>query len=126
MPTKPLRPCRHPGCPALVKAGDLYCPEHLSLHPLPHPKSRTPRPSSASRGYGYKWRQVRKAYLNKHPLCVRCLAQGKFVTATVVDHIIPHRGNPDLLWNEANYQALCKPCHDRKTWTEDRKRGDSD
>lgn len=32
----------------------------------------------------------------------------------------PHRGDQKLFWDESNWQALCKPCHDRKTWTEDR------
>ena len=114
MPRKSKCPCRHPNCPVLIEVGQLYCPEHLPLHP------EVQRPSAESRGYGYKWRKISKAYLRKHPLCVKCLQEGRFVTATVVDHIVPHRGNPDLMWNEGNYQALCKSCHDRKTWTEDR------
>ena len=43
----------------------------------------------------------------------------RYVQATVVDHIIPHRGNEVLMWDENNYQALCKECHDRKTGHED-------
>lgn len=35
--------------------------------------------------------------------------------STVVDHIIPHRGNMDLFWYEENWQPLCKRCHDKKT-----------
>ena len=31
----------------------------------------------------------------------------------VGDHIQPHRGDPDLFWDEDNVQTLCKPCHDR-------------
>ena len=41
-------------------------------------------------------------------------------TETVVDHIVPHRGDQQLFWNQSNWQALCKPCHDHKTMTEDR------
>jgi 5-methylcytosine-specific restriction protein A len=33
----------------------------------------------------------------------------------VVDHIIPHRGNRELFWDTENWQALCTPCHNRKT-----------
>ncbi|WP_317617964.1 HNH endonuclease [Rhodobacter capsulatus] len=33
--------------------------------------------------------------------------------ASVVDHITPHRGNKALFWDRYNWQALCKPCHDR-------------
>jgi 5-methylcytosine-specific restriction endonuclease McrA len=36
-------------------------------------------------------------------------------TSAVVDHIVPHRGNPDLLWSEWNWQALDKRAHDLKT-----------
>ena len=39
-------------------------------------------------------------------------------SATVVDHITPHQGNQNLFWDTNNWQALCKPCHDRKTLSE--------
>lgn len=38
--------------------------------------------------------------------------------ATVVDHIIPHKGDPLLMWAEWNWQPLAKRAHDRKTATE--------
>lgn len=60
-----------------------------------------------------------KQYLQAHPLCVHCLAEGRYVKATVVDHKIPHRGDPKLFWDTDNWQSLCKPCHDRKTGQED-------
>lgn len=63
---------------------------------------------------------ARAVYLQSHPLCVRCLAEGRYVKATVVDHIIPHRGDRKLFWDRDNWQALCKSCHDSKTMTEDR------
>jgi len=31
----------------------------------------------------------------------------------VVDHIRPHRGDPDLFWDEDNLQAVSKDYHDR-------------
>ena len=34
------------------------------------------------------------------------------MAATVVDHIIPHKGDSDLFWDESNWQSLCKRCHD--------------
>jgi 5-methylcytosine-specific restriction protein A len=110
MPTKPKHPCNHPGCPNLTDC--KYCEEHQPLHP--------DRPSSDKRGYNYRWRKVRDAYLRKHPLCVTCMQEGRYVQATVIDHIKPHRGDEKLMWDENNYQALCKPCHDKKTWTEDK------
>ncbi len=50
-----------------------------------------------------------------YPLCANCLSKGILAPATVVDHIVPHRGDRALFWDENNWQALCKSCHDRKT-----------
>lgn len=33
--------------------------------------------------------------------------------ASIVDHIVPHKGNPVLFWSRSNLQSLCKLCHDR-------------
>lgn len=72
------------------------------------------RKSAYERGYDSKWQKARKAYLAKHPLCVMCLGQGRTTAATVVDHIVPHKGDNKLFWDfKNNVQSLCKPCHDR-------------
>lgn len=110
MPRKPKKPCRHPGCPKLTDGN--YCEEHEALH-------RGERESAGKRGYNKKWQKARARYLKEHPLCAECLRNGRAVTATVVDHIKPHRGDPILFWDEENWQSLCKPCHDKKTWNED-------
>jgi 5-methylcytosine-specific restriction protein A len=112
MPYRPDTPCKHPDCAKLVPYGTDYCDEHKALHPKP---SR----NATARGYDRQWRKISKAYLNANPLCVRCKAEGKFVKATVVDHIIPHKGDRELFWDRSNWQSLCKHCHDVKTSTED-------
>lgn len=73
------------------------------------------RGGADARGYDARWRKARALFLQKHPLCVFCQAEGKLVPATVVDHAIPHRGDPRLFWDEKNWQPLCKDCHDQKT-----------
>ena len=108
MPKHPKRPCRYPGCPNLCESG-TYCPEHSAESP-----DRL-RGSAAERGYDAKWRRARKRFLRSHPLCANCLSQGVLTPATVVDHIVPHRGDHRLFWDEQNWQPLCKACHDRKT-----------
>ena len=45
--------------------------------------------------------------------------QGKQTRATVVDHIVPHKGNPTLMWDHANWQPICQSCHAVKTINED-------
>ena len=78
-----------------------------------HSTWRQDKLNSTQRGYGYKWQQAREAYLRSHPLCVFHRARGQVVEATVVDHKIPHRGDTKIFWDRKNWQALCKPCHDR-------------
>ena len=70
------------------------------------------RKSAAKRGYDSRWQKARAGYLRSHPLCVMCEKQGKTRPATLVDHIVPHKGDSDLFWNKGNWQALCKTCHD--------------
>ena len=112
MPMRPNVPCGHPGCASLVPYGQKYCEKHKAMHP------EETRPAG-KRGYGSRWQRLSKEYLQAHPLCVQCQKNGHYTRATVVDHIIPHRGDRKLFWDPDNWQALCKPCHDRKTFTED-------
>ncbi|MBQ9664807.1 MAG: HNH endonuclease [Oscillospiraceae bacterium] len=112
MPSRPNTPCRHPGCPALVPYGQKYCDKHKLLHPE---EVR----SASARGYGRAWQKARQRYLAAHPLCVECMKEGKYVKATDVDHIIPHRGDKRLFWDEGNWQALCHSHHSIKTRNED-------
>ena len=74
-----------------------------------------------ARGYTYEWQQASKAFLAEHPLCQceDCDEGRKRVTAAeVVDHHVPHRGNPELFWNRYNWRAMAKACHDKKTQRE--------
>lgn len=64
-----------------------------------------------------RWRKMRKAFIDTHPLCVN-FDQCHNVSV-ICDHIQPHRGDDALMWCWDNLQAMCKPCHDRKTMTDD-------
>ncbi len=109
MPRSPKRPCRYPGCPNLC-GKDVYCEEHRKEW-----SHDALRGGAAERGYDARWRTARKRYLQQHPLCVMCAEEGKITPATVVDHIIPHRGDRKLFWDPENWQPLCREHHDRKT-----------
>ena len=109
MAMKPLRPCRHPGCPELTREG--YCPKH-------RPK-RAERRASAEYHSWYSlpiWTDdLRSSQLLAEPWCRACARRGVRTRATVVDHIVPHRGDWAKFTDRGNLQSLCKPCHDRKT-----------
>lgn len=81
------------GCRSVSKANDMT------------------RGTSAQRGYNNRWAKARATYLRSHPLCAMHLKLGKYVPATVVDHITPHRGDQTLFWDRSNWQSLCTTCH---------------
>jgi 5-methylcytosine-specific restriction protein A len=53
--------------------------------------------------------------LAEHVWCVVCAREKRVEPSTVIDHITPHRGDVELFWDMANWQAICKRCHDKKT-----------
>jgi 5-methylcytosine-specific restriction enzyme A len=66
------------------------------------------RPSASARGYDGRWTKASKAYLAEHP---RCRHPGCNAYATVVDHVIPHKGDMRLFWDKSNWQGLCRHHH---------------
>lgn len=84
---------------------------HRAAPALPPP----PRPTPCQKGYGYKWQQRRKVFLGAHPLCAECERLGRLTPATVVDHVIPHKGDMVLFWQEENWQSLCARHHNMKS-----------
>ncbi|NUB42868.1 HNH endonuclease [Fertoebacter nigrum] len=59
-----------------------------------------------------RWQAVRHAVLERDGwACVQCGALRRLE----VDHIKPVRARPDLSFNPANCQTLCRVCHTKKT-----------
>ena len=58
-----------------------------------------------------RWRKLRRAQLQKAPLCKMCLLNNVATPATVVDHVVPHHGDWNSFWT-GELQSLCKPHHD--------------
>jgi 5-methylcytosine-specific restriction enzyme A len=57
------------------------------------------------------WKNRRAHQLRAEPLCAICKAEGRITTATVADHIEPHRGDYNL-FVLGELRSLCAPCHD--------------
>ena len=111
MPRRPKRPCSYPGCPNLTDG--RFCKAHQKEENKRY--ERYERDPAIKRRYGRAWKRIRDSYAASHPLCEECRKDGRLTPATVVDHIIPHRGDQRLFWDEHNWQPLCKSCHDQKT-----------
>jgi 5-methylcytosine-specific restriction protein A len=108
MPSRPKRPCRQPGCRALVTSG--YCPEHQQEAQVR--RNERPRESSTQRGYDYRWQKLRESFLSRHPLCEDCLERDIVTPATLPHHMQPIEQRPDLRLDESNLRALCRDCHE--------------
>lgn len=116
MPVASPRPCTYPGCGVLVQDGTSRCAKHKHVE---RRQADQQRGGSTERGYGSRWQKAREGFLRHNPLCVHHQQRGEIVPATVVDHIVPHRGDKALFWERSNWQPLCKRCHDVKTARED-------
>ena len=61
-----------------------------------------------------RYRRFRRRMLRGNPLCALCLAEGRTVPATELDHIVPrHRGGQTM--DKNNVQPLCADHHRTKT-----------
>ena len=78
------------------------------------------RASASERGYNWRWTKARNTFLKSNPLCRIHEQRGQIVAATVVDHIVPHKGDQALFWDTGNWQPLCKVCHDSTKQAEER------
>lgn len=133
MPHLPLHKCNYAGCIQYVS--EKYCEKHKHEMQIIEDKRMKAyfnkydkeyykeRGSSTERGYNVRWRTASKMYLREHPLCEceDCIREGKRKTANAVHHIVAHHGNYDLFWDESNWMAINKECHDRLTWAENKK-----
>lgn len=111
MAQKPLRPCRKPGCPELTRDG--WCHKHKT-----EPRQARRKDSAAYHSWYSKriWTEhLRPDQLTREPFCRVCAARGIRTRATVVDHVVPFRGDWGLFVSPSNHQSLCKFHHDQKT-----------
>lgn len=103
-PHAPLRPCRQPGCAALVAGG--YCDEHRGAAVQVYDQQRG---SSAVRGYGARHRWWRRVVLALHPVCTRC----RRATSTVAHHVVALEDGGG--WEIENGTGVCHGCHNQLT-----------
>ena len=64
-----------------------------------------------------RWVKLRREVLTAHPLCQRCLKEGRIKEATEVHHVRPveevvtFRDKQSLMFDVHNLCALCHDCH---------------
>ncbi len=108
--------CHRHGCYRTAVPGLHYCNEHQALEAEWGKRKPVQRRGSSAWHQFYnsaRWRREKAEFLARYPMCAICGAK-----ATVVDHIVPHRGNEELFWNRDNWQSLCALHHGAKTMHE--------
>ena len=106
MPRKPKRPCRYPGCAKL--ADSVYCEAHAKL--MNRHYNHFARGYNSSQRYGKAWEKIRNRYISAHPLCEKCLSEGKCTPAALVHHKKPIADGGTN--EESNLMSLCNFCHE--------------
>jgi 5-methylcytosine-specific restriction enzyme A len=113
-----MKYCAHQTCGNRVDDG--YCPEHARTVDLR-------RGSQRARGYTRRWERRAKLFKQHYPLCGMrpdgrtpvmslCYDEGRVTPAYQVEHVVPHRGDEGLFWDErGNWQSLCAACGSRKS-----------
>ena len=105
MPKKPKKPCAYPDCPNLTHG--TYCEQHQTQARRQYDQYR--RPADTAKKYGRAWHRIRARYAAAHPLCERCLQEGKLTPVEEVHHIVPiSQGGTH---EETNLMSLCQSCH---------------
>lgn len=66
------------------------------------------------------WRKRRKQQLADYPWCSHCERMGYVAVATVVNHVVPHKGDHELFYN-GELASVCKPCHDGPIQSDERR-----
>ena len=119
MALAPPRPCK--GSPARrfcrTVTRDGRCPDCARAYDLQ-------RGTAVERGYDGRWAGISKRHLKAYPLCGMrapdayedgwrgaCHDTGRIRKATCTDHIRPHKGDRELLYDPRNRQSMCGDCN---------------
>lgn len=89
------------------------------------PNARADKRSAAARVYRKlystaRWRAVRRAQLQAHPLCQRCKAAGFIVAATVCNHVDPKTKLDPATFYDGPFSSVCQACHDQAIQSDER------
>jgi 5-methylcytosine-specific restriction protein A len=110
------RPCKWPGCPAIVARGVRYCLAHAQRgqhrqaeEVQQYDRNRDPRAVAFYRSAA--WLSMRRQVLCDQPVCADC---GRRFSHHV-DHVVPLLVDWQRRLDRANLRGLCQPCHTVKT-----------
>jgi 5-methylcytosine-specific restriction protein A len=115
MPKRALRPCKQPGCPALVESG--YCEGHKGKE-IDHKQSlRSLKSENESFYHTNKWKRTSEAFRAANPFCAPCKRSGIIERVHTAHHvpelsILLKEGKDPYDWQYL--EAVCFNCHQKE------------
>lgn len=113
----PVRAPRICSCGKVVPSGAI-CPCQAARKRETDKAHDRKRGNSSQRGYNGTWERMAARWKKGKP----CAWPGCKMAAAVVDHIIPHKGDPILRDDPNNWQGLCAHHHNSAKQRQDRRR----
>jgi 5-methylcytosine-specific restriction protein A len=88
-----------------------YKPPYHRSHPG-RPQTHDPARKERDKFYSSAaWLKLRKIFIDEHPSCQRCLAEGRLTPSRIAHHRIERLDDADLALDQNNLEALCDRCH---------------
>ena len=108
------------GNPTVLTGVPVWTSSDASILALNPAADDARRGTSRERGYSRTWEKARRMWLRRNPWCADPFglhsAENRPEAATLVDHIVDHKGDRGKFWDPDNLQSLCAHCHARKTF----------
>ena len=121
MNKKPLKPCKHYGCPNLTR--ETYCEQHKYKAKQDNAERqkyydenvRWKRDRKYAEFYKSKeWERVRRAVLARdNGLCQECLKNKRITLADAVHHIVEVKEDWSKRFQLDNLISVCTSCHNK-------------
>jgi 5-methylcytosine-specific restriction enzyme A len=112
-----MRPPRLCSCGKIVPAAER-CACQITADRARKARHDRRRPTAARRGYNRAWREARADFLQRNPYCRH---DGCGRPASIVHHVIAHKGDDRLFWDRSNWLPVCKRCHDGPLQAQERR-----
>lgn len=112
----PIRKCLHPPCRNFIPFTQSHCEKHEPNKAYDKVKKKS-NPEYVRFYTSKAWRSARRvAMLRDNNVCVRCMQDGIYKSADMVDHVIPTLEDWERRLDQTNLMSLCFACHNTKTF----------
>ena len=111
MSIKSSKPCTYPGCAHFATSGGR-CEIHQREFKKKYDINRDSTQEWRKWIHSTRYRKAIGEFKKSHPLCERCLKEGKITPVYIIHHKIPHEGDYERFWDVDNWESICTYHHE--------------